>query len=88
MAQLVLSGIKTATCSALWQWEAEGSDLPEVGLKTIVLDGNNHSVCIIETTEVTVRAFSEVDAIVDVTSWESITTRLNVCDGTLLALRF
>jgi uncharacterized protein YhfF len=62
LAQLVLAGIKTATCSALCEWEAEGSALPEVGLKTIVLDGNNQPLCIIETTEVTIQAFSEVDA--------------------------
>ncbi len=62
LAQLVLAGIKTATCSALWEWETEGSALPEVGLKTIVLDGDNCPVCIIETTEVTIRPFIEVDA--------------------------
>jgi uncharacterized protein YhfF len=62
LARLVLAGIKTATCSALWEWEAEGSDLPKVGLKTIVLDGEDRPLCIIETSEVTIRAFCEVDA--------------------------
>ena len=62
LAALVLEGIKTATCSALWEWEAEGSSIPEVGLKTIVLDGNDVPLCIIETTEVTVRPYNEVDA--------------------------
>jgi uncharacterized protein YhfF len=62
LAQLVLAGIKTATCSALWEWEAEGNDLPKVGLKTIVLDGENCPLCIIETIEVTICAFCEVDA--------------------------
>lgn len=61
LGQLILQGVKTATCSALWEWEAEGSPLPEVGQKTIVLDGHNEPLCIIETTEVTVRRYSDVD---------------------------
>ena len=58
----ISSGTKTATCSALWEYEAEGEPLPEVGLKTIVLDGNGDPLCIVETTEVEVRPFDEVDA--------------------------
>lgn len=62
LAALILDGTKTATCSALWEWEAEGEPLPTVGLKTIVLDGNEKPVCIIETTEVTVTPYQAVDA--------------------------
>lgn len=62
LTQLVLAGTKTATCSALWEWEAEGHDLPEVGAKTIVLNSNDQPTCIFETTEITVRAFNQVDA--------------------------
>ncbi len=40
----------------------EASSLPEVGQKTIVLDGNDDPLCIIETTEVEVRPYNEVDA--------------------------
>ena len=61
LAQLIVEGVKTATCSALWEWEAEGNPIPEVGLKTIVLDGRGEPVCIIETTEVTIRPFNDVD---------------------------
>lgn len=61
LGQLIVQGVKTATCSALWEWEAEGSPLPEVGLKTIVLNGRSEPLCIIETTEVTIRPFNEVD---------------------------
>lgn len=61
LGNLILKGVKTATCSALWEWEAEGSEIPKVGLKTIVLDGSDNPLCIIETTEVAIRAFSEVD---------------------------
>jgi uncharacterized protein YhfF len=59
---LISSGTKTATCSALWEYEAEGEPLPEVGLKTIVLDGNGEPLCIVETTEVEVRPYEEVDS--------------------------
>lgn len=62
LGALILHGIKTATCSALWEWEAEGSPIPQPGLITIVLDGAGRPLCIIETTEVTVRAYNEVDA--------------------------
>jgi uncharacterized protein YhfF len=62
LGALIVAGTKTATCSALWEYEAEGSALPEVGLKTIVLDGNNAPLCIVETTEVAVLPYNEVDA--------------------------
>lgn len=62
LGALILEGIKTATCSALWEWEAEGSPLPEVGSKSIVLDGGDNPLCIIAVTEVSVRAFNKVDA--------------------------
>ena len=62
LGQLVLDGRKTATCSALWEWEAEQSPLPEVGAKAIVLDSENRPLCVIETTEVTVCTFDRVDA--------------------------
>jgi uncharacterized protein YhfF len=62
LGQLVLAGVKTATCSALWEWEAEESAIPERGAKTIVLDGQDKILCIIETTEVTIRPYIQVDA--------------------------
>jgi uncharacterized protein YhfF len=62
LGNLILKGVKTATCSTLWEWEAEGSELPKVGSKTIVLDGHDNPICIIETIEVVIRAFNEVDA--------------------------
>jgi uncharacterized protein YhfF len=62
LSTLILKGTKTATCSALWEWEAEGINLPEIGTKKIVLDGNGNPICIIETTEIVIQSFSEVDA--------------------------
>ena len=61
LGALIFAGTKTATCSALWEYEAEGEALPEVGTKTIVLDGNGDPLCIIETTAVEVHPFDEVD---------------------------
>ena len=62
LGALIADGTKTATCSALWEYAAEGEPPPEVGLKTIVLDGNGEPLCIVETTEVEVRPYEEVDA--------------------------
>lgn len=61
LGELVVRGVKTATCSALWEWQADGDPLPEVGLKTVVLNGRGEPWCIIEVTEVTIRPFNEVN---------------------------
>jgi uncharacterized protein YhfF len=61
LGQLVVSGVKTATSSALWMWEAEGTLLPQPGLLSIILDGKDQPLCIIETTEVYVCRFNAVD---------------------------
>lgn len=58
---LILSGTKTGTCSCLWEWEAENEALPTPGLKTIVLNGAGEPRCIIETTEVTIRNYADID---------------------------
>ena len=62
LGELIARDIKTATCSALWEWEAEGKSIPHKGQITIVLDGKGNPLCIVETTEVTVRKYSEVDS--------------------------
>jgi uncharacterized protein YhfF len=62
LGALIVQGTKTATGSALWEWEAEGNPIPEVGLITIALDGRGEPLCIVETVEVTVRKYNEVDA--------------------------
>lgn len=61
LGALIVNGTKTGTCSALWEWEAEGNPIPEVGLISITLNGADEPICIIETTEVTLRRFNEVD---------------------------
>lgn len=62
LIQLVLEGKKTATCGSLWEWEAEGNPIPQVGDVWIELDGDGNPVCITETVEVTVRNYNEGDA--------------------------
>jgi uncharacterized protein YhfF len=62
LADLIVAGTKTATCSALWEWQAEGGALPQVGQVTIVLDGASQPVGIVETVEISVRPYNEVDA--------------------------
>jgi uncharacterized protein YhfF len=61
LGRLVLNGVKTGTCSALWEWEAEGNPIPEVGAISITLDGAGSPICILESTEITIRRFDEVD---------------------------
>lgn len=61
LGALIAAGTKTATCSALVEWEFDGDDLPESGLLTIVLDGKDQPLCIIETTDVFVKPFNQVD---------------------------
>jgi len=62
LGSLIVQGIKTATCSALWEWKAEGNPIPQEGLITIALDGRGEPLCIVETVEVTIRKYNEVDS--------------------------
>jgi uncharacterized protein YhfF len=62
LGALIVQGIKTATCSALWEWEAEGNPIPQAGQITIALDGRGEPLCIVETVEVFIRKYNEVDA--------------------------
>jgi uncharacterized protein YhfF len=62
LGTLIVQGVKTATCSALWEWEFDGETPMQPGRISIVLDGAGQPLCIIETIEVAVRAFKEVDA--------------------------
>lgn len=62
LGALIAAGTKTATCSSLWEWEAEGESTPDPGLITIVVDGSGRPLGIVETTEVTIRKYNEVDA--------------------------
>src|SRR3712207_8038045 len=50
LGALIAAGTKTATCSALWEYESEGSPLPEPGSKrseehTSELQSRQYLVC-------------------------------------------
>ncbi|HLO34328.1 MAG TPA: ASCH domain-containing protein [Anaerolineales bacterium] len=62
LGALILQGIKTATCSALWEWEAESNPIPKTGLITIALGGDGEPLCIVETVEVSLHKYNEVNA--------------------------
>lgn len=59
---LVLSGTKTATAGALWDYEAEGEELPAPGALGIVTDGRGVPHALVVTTEVEIVPFDEVSA--------------------------
>jgi uncharacterized protein YhfF len=61
LGALVASGVKTATCGSLWEYEAEGIPIPEPGMITVVVDGRGLPLCIIETLEAVVQPFDAVD---------------------------
>jgi uncharacterized protein YhfF len=59
---LVLDGTKTATASALWDYEAEREPLPEVGQLDIVLDAAGRPRALLRTSAVEVVPFAQVSA--------------------------
>lgn len=60
LADLVLKGIKTATCSAKRIHEVEEEPYPVVGQYDIVLNGKNEPVCIIQYTEISITPMNQV----------------------------
>jgi len=61
LGKLVIAGIKTATCSLVWAYEAENEKLPTVGDLSVITDWDGKPLCIIETVEAQVKTFNEVD---------------------------
>src|SRR2546423_3894137 len=61
IAALVLAGIKTASGSLPWVYEAEGQPQPQPGDFWVILDSDDQPVCIVETTEAEVKPYDEVD---------------------------
>jgi uncharacterized protein YhfF len=61
LGDLVKRGVKIATASLAWAYQAEGELYPEVGDISIILDGQGDPMCIIETTDVEVIGFNAVD---------------------------
>ena len=56
LVELVLRGLKTATCST-----EDAPDISKPGERWIVLDGKGDPKCVIETTEICLRRYSEID---------------------------
>lgn len=61
LALLTLLKIKTATSSAYPIYVQYDEPLPQVGSYSIILDKQDHAVCIIQTTEVTIIPFDQVN---------------------------
>ena len=62
LADLVLKGEKTATSSLLWTLEQENRPMLQVGDFSIVTTRDKVPVCIVETTELRIIPFKDVDA--------------------------
>ena len=59
---LVRSGKKRATCGAVRDFSADGDPLPVVGRRDIALEWDGRPALVIQTVEVTIRRFCDVDA--------------------------
>jgi uncharacterized protein YhfF len=62
LVELALAGTKTATCSLLWEYQAEGEQPPQAGAISIVTDGRGEPQCVLETVEVIVQPYEQVPA--------------------------
>lgn len=58
---LVRSGVKTATCGALRDYETDAEALPVVGGTCVALDWDGSPALVIETTDVAIVRFREVE---------------------------
>ena len=61
LLERIRTGAKTATCGVLRDFTAGGEALPAVGRRDVALDWDGRPALVLETREVTVRRFDEVD---------------------------
>jgi len=61
LVDLVLSGKKTATCSLLRAYRGEESEIPRVGVYSLICDGENRPKCIVFYTDTFICKFNEVN---------------------------
>ncbi|MDH4223855.1 MAG: ASCH domain-containing protein [candidate division Zixibacteria bacterium] len=61
LAELVRTGIKTATSTLFWEFEHDCEPMPRVGDFTVVTNWEGEPRCIIEIMEVEMKKFSETD---------------------------
>lgn len=57
---LVLAGTKTATASALRDYEADGEPVPAVGDLSVILDGSGAPRAVLEVTDIEIVPFDQV----------------------------
>jgi uncharacterized protein YhfF len=60
LVELVLQGRKRATAALVSEWEAAGDPL-EVGRRWAIVDSSNRRVAVVETTELRIGTFADVD---------------------------
>ena len=60
LAELVLQGIKTATCSAYDLYQIDNERIPQEGDYSVILNSKEEAVCIIRTLKVYVTEFCQV----------------------------
>lgn len=58
---LVVQGVKTATASLVWIYEAGLEPMPVEGAYSVILDGRGQPLCVIRTTRLYILPFDEVD---------------------------
>ena len=62
LCDLVLEGKKTATASLVWEYEGKSEDAPILRGYSVVTDFDGNPKCVLQTTELRVLPFDEVDA--------------------------
>jgi len=62
LLDLVLAGTKRATTPSVWELEARGEPMPQPGDLHIVTDSAGVAQCVLQTVQVAVTPFNEVDA--------------------------
>src|SRR5688572_23962892 len=62
LLELVLEGKKTATASLVWFYEKNPQDAPVSGGLSVVTDFEGNPKCVVQTAEIRVLPFNEVDA--------------------------
>ena len=62
LCDLVLQGKKTGTASLPWEYEDKPEDAPVLGGYSVVTDFDGAPQCVIQTTDIRVIPFDEVDA--------------------------
>lgn len=60
LGSYVINGTKTATCSAKVLYDKHNEPLPKVGQYSIVLNGNEEPIAIIETIDISIVPMNEV----------------------------